>query len=308
MGTLHRLVAEVGREEAMRRVMPEERQLVRVAADVMLDEDDGIGVTYSGFCQAALPHKRLASDQAWVRQSERVTLMLEPGRLIKPGTADTDFVGVPFGSRARLILLYLQTQAIRNGSREVELGRSMRHWLRRMEIPQGGKSIAEVRDQATRLSTCKLTFFYKAAAGGTGFSAERIVDDGVLFLDDGHNDEQGALFVESVRLSTSFFAALRAHPVPIWEPALKHIQNNSLALDAYVWLAYRLHVLQRPMLVRWAALHGQFGGGFKAVRQFKPTFAQNLRLAGVVYPDAHFEVEDEGVRLYPSRPPIAKVG
>jgi hypothetical protein len=45
-----------------------------------------------------------------------------------------EFVGVPFGSRARLILLYLQTQALRSRSREVELGRSMREWLRRMGI------------------------------------------------------------------------------------------------------------------------------------------------------------------------------
>lgn len=307
MGTLHTLIAEVGRDEALRRTLPEERHLVRIASDVLMDEEDGIGVTYSGFCQAALPHRKLPLDQAWVRQNERMTLMVEPGRIIRPGTIDTDFVGVPFGSRARLILLYLQSQALRSGSRQVELGTSMRHWLRRMGIPQGGNSIAEVRDQATRLSTCKLTFFYKAAAGGTGFSAERIVDDGVLFLDQGHNEAQGTLFVESVRISESFFTALKAHPVPIWEPAIKHIQNNSLALDAYVWLAYRLHVLQRPILVRWAALHGQFGGGFKAVRQFKPTFVQNLRLATAVYPDAQVDVADEGVWLRPSRPPIAKL-
>lgn len=307
MGTLHTLVAEVGREEALRRTLPEQRHLVRIAANVLMDEADDIGVTYSGFCQAALPHRCIPLDQAWVRQNERVTLMVEPGRLIRPGTTETDFVGVPFGSRARLILLYLQSQALRSRSRQVELGTSMRHWLRRMEIPHGGKSIAEVRNQATRLSTCKLTFFYKAAAGGTGFSAERIVDDGVLFLDQGHDEKQGSMFVESVRISESFFNALRAHPVPIWEPAIKHIQNNSLALDAYVWLAYRLHVLQRPTLVRWAALHAQFGGGFKAVRQFKPSFAQNLHLAMAVYPDARVEIEDEGVRLHPSRPPIAKL-
>ena len=67
--------------------------------------------------------------------------MIEPGRLIRPGTSEGEFVGVPFGSRARLILLYLQTQALRSRSREVELGRSMREWLRRMGIAQGGKSI-----------------------------------------------------------------------------------------------------------------------------------------------------------------------
>jgi hypothetical protein len=308
VGTLHNLVLDVGREEALRRVDAEERYLVRIAADVLTDEANEIGVTYSGFCQAALPHKRLPAQEPWVRRNDQITLMVEPGRLLRPDAAEPNMMGVPYGSRARLILLYLQTRAVRLGSREVELGRSMRDWLQRMGIPHGGKSYAEVRDQAARLSTCKLTFYYAAAKGRMGFSNERIVDDGLLMLDDEPSDgRQGSLFIERVRLSESFYAALRKHPVPIWEPALRHIQNNSMALDLYVWLAYRLHVLQRPTPVHWGALHAQFGGGFKAIRHFRPTFLSNLRLALATYPDARVHEYEEGVVLHPSRPPVAKL-
>ena len=38
-------------------------------------------------------------------------------------------LGVPYGSYARFILLFLQSEAIRTNSREVELGRSMKVWL-----------------------------------------------------------------------------------------------------------------------------------------------------------------------------------
>ena len=306
MGTVHRLVIEHGREVAMKKVDPTERHLVRIAADILAEDDDAIGVTYSGFCQASLPHKKLPAEKEWIRRSERLTLMIEPGRLIRPGTSEGEFVGVPFGSRARLILLYLQTQALRSRSREVELGRSMREWLRRMGIAQGGKSIREVRDQATRLSICKLTFFYQNANGGTGFSSERIVDDGVLFLEPGSSseDRQEHLFVETVRLSQSFYDALSRHPVPLWEPAIRAIQNNSMGLDLYVWLAYRLHVLSKPTSIRWPRLHQQFGAGFKSQRQFKPTFIGNLKLALAVYPDAGVEIEEDGLRLLPSRPPV----
>ncbi len=306
MGTVHRLVIEHGREVAMKKVDPAERHLVRIAADILAEDDDAIGVTYSGFCQASLPHKKLPAEKEWIRRSERLTLMIEPGRLIRPGTSEGEFVGVPFGSRARLILLYLQTQALRSRSREVELGRSMREWLRRMGIAQGGKSIREVRDQATRLSICKLTFFYQNANGGTGFSSERIVDDGVLFLEPGSSseDRQEHLFVETVRLSQSFYDALSRHPVPLWEPAIRAIQNNSMGLDLYVWLAYRLHVLSKPTSIRWPRLHQQFGAGFKSQRQFKPTFIGNLKLALAVYPDAGVEIEEDGLRLLPSRAPV----
>jgi hypothetical protein len=306
VGTLHKLVIEHGREEALKKVDPTERHLVRIAADILAEDDDAIGVTYSGFCQASLPHKRLPSDKEWIRQSERLTLMIEPGRLIRPGTAEGEFVGVPYGSRARLILLYLQTQALRSRSREVELGRSMRDWLRRMGIAHGGKSIREVRDQATRLSICKLTFFYQNANGGTGFSSERIVDDGVLFLEPASlkDERQEHLFVETVRLSQSFYDAMSRHPVPLWEPAIRAIQNNSMCLDVYVWLAYRLHVLPKPTSIRWSRLHQQFGAGFKSLRQFKPTFIANLKLALAVYPEAGVEMESDGLRLLPSRPPV----
>jgi hypothetical protein len=146
MGTLHKLVIEHGKEAALQRVDPSDRHLVRIAADLLAEEDDAMGVTYSGFCQASFPHKKLKNDAAWKQQSERITLMIEPGRILKPGTTDDEFVGVPYGSRARLILLYLQTQAIRSRSKEIELGRSMRDWMRRMDIPAGGKSIKEVKN------------------------------------------------------------------------------------------------------------------------------------------------------------------
>ena len=308
MGTLHKLVLDVGREEALRRVDTGDQHLVRIAADVLTDETNDIGVTYSGFCQAALPHKKLPTNEAWVRRNEHITLMVEPGRLLRPGALEPDLLGVPYGSRARLILLYLQTRAIRSSCREVELGRSMRAWLQRMEIPHGGKSYAEVRDQAGRLSTCKLTFYYSAAKGRTGFTNERIVDGGLMMLDDEAGDgRQGSLFVEGVCLSESFYAALKRHPVPIWEPALKHIKNNSMALDLYVWLAYRLHILQKPTPVHWGALHAQFGAGFQAQRHFRPTFMSNLRLALATYPDAQVDERDNGVVLHPSRPPVTKL-
>ena len=79
------------------------------------------GFAYSGWAQCALPHKRLADDAPWGIVSEKVKLMVEPGRrqvVADDGSQTFEFLGVPFGSHARLILLYLQTEALRTGSRE----------------------------------------------------------------------------------------------------------------------------------------------------------------------------------------------
>ena len=113
MGDIHHLVLRHGKGHARNLVQGvKRRRLVEIAAEVLEEESRAIGITYSGFCLTALPHRRLPDDRHWVRTSPRVTLMVEPGRL----PHDERLHGVPYGSRARLILLYLQTRAIQTGS------------------------------------------------------------------------------------------------------------------------------------------------------------------------------------------------
>ena len=80
-----------------------------------------------------------------------------------------------------------------------------------------------------------------------------------------------------------------------------------MAIDVYIWLAYRLHYLTKPTSVSWTAIHGQFGAGFRLVRQIKPTFIEALSLALAVYPEAGVDVGKAGIVLYPSAPAVAKV-
>ena len=78
-----------------------------------------------------------------------------------------------------------------------------------------------------------------------------------------------------------------------------------MALDIYCWLSYRLHALTTPRSVTWTALKAQFGTGFVKLAQFKYKFQPNLQLALAVYKDAKVEVDERGVILYPSKPPVA---
>ena len=127
MGTVHDLLEAKGKQQALL-LSGLDRREIEAAAAYMADEDSGIGFLYSGWCQAALPHRRLPDEQGWQITGERVTLVVEPG--MKAGPAGKPIhIGVPYGSRARLILLYLQSEALRTGSREVELGKSLRGWL-----------------------------------------------------------------------------------------------------------------------------------------------------------------------------------
>lgn len=298
MGSVHQLLLEFGREEALK--SEHDRRVVEAAAAYLACEDTEIGFLYSGWAQAALPHKRLPDNTPWQVTTERVTLIVQPGLRAVP-EGEPVSVGVPYGSRARLILLYLQSEALRTNSREIELGRSLHAWLRRLEIPIGGKSMRDVRDQAERLSRCRMTFTIRQGSR-TGLVNQNLLDTSMFVEDD---NAQGCFFIETATLSELFFQQLRTHPVPIEETAVRQIANNSMALDVYCWLAYRLHVLTEPTPISWRALHQQFGRGVKRLDHFKDQFKETLALALAVYPDAEVEVHERGVTLRPSRPPVA---
>lgn len=305
MGKLHDLVRVHGSERALEIAgTSKEKKLTRIAAEILAEEGHALGITYSGFCLTALPHKRLPDDQIWERATRNISLLIEPVRVHAMGAGR--YLGCPYGSRARLILLYLQTEAIRNNSREVELGSSMREWLRRMGIGIGGKSYKDVRDQAARIGACRLTFTWHSEDGRrTAWDHDHIIKGGFAFQE---LDEEGqlSLWQETVRLGETFFEELKAHPVPIFEPAIRKIANQSLTIDVYIWLAYRLHSLSKPTSISWLSLKEQFGPGYASVNPFKQRFVQALETALAVYPQARVTVQPRGLVLHPSPSPVEK--
>ena len=301
MGTVHDLLEAKGKSGAIQAGV--DRSVVEAASLYMADEDSSLGFAFSGWAQCALPHRRLGPSDRWEIAGERVRLVVEPGLRPSADNGPMEHVGVPYGSIARLILLFLQTEALRTGSREVELGGSLRQWLTKIGASIGGSNARAVRDQAERISRCRLTFHIQGS-GKVGLVNQSIVDR-ALFIEDDVSPHQGRLSLETAKLSEGFFEQLKKHPVPLEEAAIRAISNNPAALDAYLWLAYRLHVLSGDKLVTWKALKAQFGAGYKELFHFKPRFIQALSLATAVYPAAKVEIVEQGVILKPSRPPVA---
>ena len=241
MGTVHDIIEAKGRQAAL--TFDFDRVVVEAASAYMSDEDSGIGFLYSGWCQAALPHRKLPDDKGWQVEGDRYCLIVEPG-MKRELSGQPVHVGVPFGSRARLILIYLQSEALRTQSREVVLGTRLRDSLERMQIPVGGKNLNVVREQTERISRCRLTF--EIRHGNRVELANQNIMDSAIFLEPTDGGSQGSLFAQTARLSEAFFEGLRKHPVPIEEAAIGAISNNFMAIDIYVWLAYRLHSLTKP--------------------------------------------------------------
>jgi hypothetical protein len=299
MGDVHQLILQEGIEGARAAASTRaERQAVEAAGVILAEEASRLGITHAGFAMTSLPHKRI-EEPLWRRQGYRTTLLVESGR-----TGHGGWIGVPYGSVARLILLFLQTETIRTNNPEVELGRSMHAWLSRMGISGGGRNYKLVGEQARRISACRLTFL--TDLNGAELRQNGAFVQNAITLTGVTDARQPTLWRDRVRLDDGFWRSLKEHPVPVREEAIRLIGPRSLAIDVYIWLAYRLHSLTRPTPVTWVAVHGQFGAGFKAMRQLKPTFREALALALAVYPEAKVEVEETGVILYPSAPAVPR--
>jgi hypothetical protein len=295
MAKIHQLILDHGIEGAKALIINKlERQCIDTACAVMSDEEQRIGIMHAGFAMTALPHKAV-EDTVWIRQGGAIRLLVESG--LSP---DRRPIGLPYGASARMILLYLQTEAIRTRSREVELGRSMNHWLTAMGVDNGGRGYHLIREQSRRLSLCRLTF-YRVTDAATFVTNGSFVRSAILPTEGG---EQLHLWQESIKLDEGFYQSLIEHPLPLRETAIKEISRRSMAIDIYVWLAYRLHKLPQRTQITWKALYEQFGAGFTRLRAFREKFREPLALALAAYPEAKVSIDEVGMLLYPSAPPV----
>jgi hypothetical protein len=300
MAGVHQLILTHGIDSARRQAASKrERQVVEAAYAVLSEDADRIGFTYSGFALTSLPHKNTEAA-SWKREGHNLTLLLESGKDVHTGRS----IGIPHGSYARFILLFLQTEAIKKSSREVELGRSMHVWMGSMGLSIGGATYRKVSEQARRISACRLTFV--RTAGGIdvrhngGFVQTAITMTSL-------EDRQATLWNDKVVLDEIFYKELREHPVPISESALRAIGPRSLVIDLYIWLAYRLHSLKGTVDIGWPMLQSQFGAGYVRARRFREYFLECLELAMAAYPDARVTMGDRGLMLHPSRPAVPKL-
>lgn len=291
MSELHEQLIEHGRAQLELWAPDAERRRQVAAASAMLsDVTVDPAWTHPGLCLTVLPHRARPVNEVWRRSGPVATLTVQP---IADGGGQC--LGVPYGPRARMILVYLQSEAVRTRSRTIELGRSLHQWLISMGMSAGGSDYRAVREQARRIDRSLLTFEYRLG------DRERWRIQDTITRSSHEQDGTDELTVE---LSEGYFQALMERPVPVVEQAVSQLRMRCQALDIYLWLAYRLHALQEPITVSWRALFGQFGAEIGREAHWRPRFARDFELGLAVYPQARAYLTDTGAVLEPSAPPL----
>ena len=211
---------------------------------------------------------------------------------------------LPFGARARLILIHLNGEALRTGTPEIEVEGSLTAFAQRIlgRYPRG-RDIRTFKEQLGALSTATVRLGIangERAAQLTG----QIVE--VLDLWAPADPCQRVLWPSTIQLGERYFASLINHAVPLDERAVKALAHSAMGLDVYAWLAQRLHRMARgrTQLVPWTALHEQFGQGYGRLRKFREVFLRTLTFVHGQYRAARIETCPKGLILRNSPPPV----
>jgi hypothetical protein len=281
------------------------RLIADTAAAAMSRDLEGLGergYTYSAWCLAGLPHREHPLDQNWLIETDFARLLVRPGVRLRDDNSQEP-LGVPYGSFARLLLVDLQSEALEKGSREIAMERSASALVARLGCARGGPTNGKVANQLERLATCSVDFSFGTDKRGVVVN-QRLVDAFEYVSEPDYRARGGMRVIERLMLSEAFYNEILCHPVLVDRAAVRSIATSPLAIDIYLWLAYRLCALDKETPVGWERLWKQFGSRVRLLKNFRSQFEPPLHLALSAYPGANARANDHGVLLAPSKPPV----
>ena len=296
--------------------LPRKQQKIVDAVCSVQEEKQKITYSHSTMCQTSLPFKDMKEQRKWISKNGLSIVQLEAGSVLHPEKDEYIELGLPYGTKPRLILLHLNQQAILTGNPEIPVENTLGAFIKRIGISSApnGRVYGGVKDQLARLAASRLLIGNRNGDGSTTIKKRDIVKDLHVFFTKEEN--QRVLWPNTIKLSDEYFQALSSHAVPLDESALYLLKDSSLELDIYSMLAERLHRIKddgKGQFIPWSNLYAQYGGGYKQIRQFRDKFLKHLQNVHAVYSEARLEHEKtahgraKGVRLYHSKPPVQKL-
>ena len=287
------------------------KQRVKLVYESFMEEPEDRELLFqsSVLAHCYLPRREpeLAPHEVWRTKSGKMSLYVMPMPVIDPKTDELHYLGLPYGAKARIILSNLNTIALKTQNRVIELpAGNLTDFTTFMGFSEGGSQIATIRDQISRMASCVIRMAYDGAEGQENINLPLVT--GFTLMPE-QKANQLALWPSRVTLSEEYFHNLMEHAVPLAKSHLLALSGNVTALDAYTFLAHRLHRIpaNKPLFLTWKHLYDQFGRDYSRIADFRLNFIRSLKLVKSLYTDARFEEKTgRGLMLHFSQPPVPK--
>ena len=293
-------------------------------------EAGSIGFMPRALTVATMPHNKLLSKEKilftnkdgstkWIYPEDKAKSFIRKNGNFSLYMIPNPDYGLPYGTIPRLIIAWLTTEAVKTKSREIVLGRNIKNCMDAIGLKKTGGERGDInrfKQQIYRLFYCHIQCIYKTVENNLVNQNQdelNIIKKSYLWWDKNDSQtnankiEQLPLFESYVLLSQEFFDEIIQKPVPIDLRAIKALKNSSMAIDIYIWLTYKNSYLSKSSIVPWEYLQFQFGSNYKRLFDFRIAFKEQLLKVKAVYPDAHYEMNDKGLFLYPSPSHVKKL-
>ena len=110
----------------MKNTTPIKERLHKTALDLIIHPatiKDAI-FQHSVLCQTFLPYRNPGDDvRVWQQHQGNVSLAVQANDALNPESNRFEFVGLPYGTKARLILAHINSQAIKTGDKTLHIER-----------------------------------------------------------------------------------------------------------------------------------------------------------------------------------------
>lgn len=299
---LRHLVGIQEKRDAAKALSPVKRRRIEareMIAERRAEESDRHHI-HSVLALCGLPYRQPGNGvREHLREYGKNSLAVQAGYLKDPVTGKMTPQGLPYGPKARLLLLHICTMAIRQKRAEIEIADSMTAFIRDLGFPAtGGQrgTLRQFKEQLNRLAAARMQIGLWHGDTATTINAQPIKSFEIWLPRDA---EQRMLWSSTLRLDQDFFDSLRKHALPVDIRVLRAFSQSAKQIDMVMWLAYRLRRVERRYPISWNALTEQFGADIKEAWRFRHSFAEDLAAIREVFPALPVEITHQGVILKP---------
>lgn len=296
-------------------ITPQQNKFLDAATAIQLDRSTITDAAFiaTQLVQATLPHSDPKAD-TWTRRNGNFTLGIQAG--FNHETEKS--YGLPYGSLPRLVLLWINTEAVKTKSRRLELGSSLAQFMRQLDLDpsHGGKrgDAQRLHKQMQRLFHAKISFIISQTTNNEQHGRASIdmqVAPKSQFWWNLKDREQGTLWNSWIELGEDFYNSIISWPIPVDLRAIKALKHSPLAIDLYQLLCRECQRVQKSAktrLIPWRSLMQQVGANYTgedAAKNFARKVRKELRAVQNVMPTLKLELVDGGFTILEgSTPPI----
>ena len=276
-----------------------------LAQDIDLLGDISVGYLPATLAQCFLPQQALPPDQRfWIVKHRNSALDIEAGALLNEETWERKVCQVPSGFRARLIYAYITSYAVRNYTRTIDLGGSLRQFIERMGMKWDGRNGKLFTEQIENIAAATMIFAFNHPVTGQRVNRFSSLASAYSFWIE-RDPQQATIWEPEMLISQDAYDSLRQHICPINLDHYLQLTRSTRRMDLYSWLAYRTAQIGLSELVKVPLrdLQSNFAPTIKEQRDFKRRIKEDLQTISALHP-FRIELKGDMLILRRSDPPI----